>query len=88
MAATSAKDLYPFMVAFGQPYAGNPLDWPVGRKWMVTDGLKPHHGVGHRGAGWAAEYRGHRLVVGVGVVVMMFGMQLSGIPHTSSSRPA
>ncbi|CAK7227443.1 hypothetical protein SCUCBS95973_006545 [Sporothrix curviconia] len=30
----------PFLVTFERPYdAENPLDWPAGRKWMVTDVL-------------------------------------------------
>lgn len=34
------KNSDPFLVAFAQPYdAENPLDWPTGRKWMVTDVL-------------------------------------------------
>ncbi|KZL77025.1 efflux pump antibiotic resistance [Colletotrichum tofieldiae] len=37
---TSAKDSDPFLVTFTQPHdAENPLDWPTGRKWMVTDVL-------------------------------------------------
>lgn len=35
--------------------------------------------------GWTAEYRAHWLVVDVAVVVLMFGMQLSGLPSKSSS---
>ena len=36
----SARDAGPFLVAFDEPYdAENPLDWPTGRKWMVTDVL-------------------------------------------------
>ncbi|KAI1377607.1 caffeine resistance protein [Hypoxylon crocopeplum] len=36
----TTKDSDPFLVAFDQPYdAENPLDWPTGRKWMVTDVL-------------------------------------------------
>ncbi|KAI1474261.1 caffeine resistance protein [Daldinia eschscholtzii] len=39
-AATVTKDGDPFLVAFNQPYdEENPLDWPTGRKWMVTDVL-------------------------------------------------
>lgn len=40
-AATGAtKESDPFLVAFAHPYdAENPLDWPTGRKWMVTDVL-------------------------------------------------
>lgn len=34
------EDHDPFLVVFAQPYdAANPLDWPAGRKWMVTDVL-------------------------------------------------
>lgn len=34
------EDPDPFLVVFAQPYdAANPLDWPAGRKWMVTDVL-------------------------------------------------
>ncbi|XXG96172.1 hypothetical protein Hte_002451 [Hypoxylon texense] len=37
---TPTKDTDPFLVAFDQPYdPENPLDWPAGRKWMVTDVL-------------------------------------------------
>ncbi|KAI0105878.1 caffeine resistance protein [Daldinia grandis] len=37
---TVKKDSDPFLVIFDQPYdADNPLDWPTGRKWMVTDVL-------------------------------------------------
>ncbi|GKT53130.1 efflux pump antibiotic resistance [Colletotrichum tofieldiae] len=37
---TSAKDSDPFLVTFTRPHdAENPLDWPTGRKWMVTDVL-------------------------------------------------
>lgn len=37
-AITAPKDSDPFLVAFNQPHDGeNPLDWPTGRKWMVTD---------------------------------------------------
>ena len=36
----SSSDSDPFLVAFEQPFdAENPLDWPAGRKWMVTDVL-------------------------------------------------
>ncbi|GKT47971.1 putative efflux pump mfs2 [Colletotrichum spaethianum] len=36
----SAKDSDPFLITFARPYdAENPLDWPAGRKWMVTDVL-------------------------------------------------
>ena len=36
----SLRDTDPHLVAFDQPYdADNPLDWPTGRKWMVTDVL-------------------------------------------------
>jgi MFS family permease len=35
-----SKQEDPFLVAFDQPYdAENPLDWPTGRKWSVTDVL-------------------------------------------------
>lgn len=38
--AAAAKDGDPFLVDFARPYdAENPLDWPAGRKWMVTDVL-------------------------------------------------
>ncbi|KAI1772226.1 major facilitator superfamily domain-containing protein [Hypoxylon cercidicola] len=34
------KDSDPLLVAFDQPHdPENPLDWPTGRKWMVTDVL-------------------------------------------------
>lgn len=34
------NDADPFLVAFDETYdAENPLDWPSGRKWMVTDVL-------------------------------------------------
>ncbi|KAK1510499.1 uncharacterized protein CCOS01_15330 [Colletotrichum costaricense] len=37
---TPSKDSDPFLVTFTQPHdAENPLDWPAGRKWMVTDVL-------------------------------------------------
>lgn len=36
----TTKESDQFLVAFDQPYdAENPLDWPTGRKWMVTDVL-------------------------------------------------
>lgn len=39
-APTVTKDSDPFLVVFNQPHdAENPLDWPTGRKWMVTDVL-------------------------------------------------
>lgn len=39
-ATAPAKDADPLLVAFDRPYdAENPLDWPAGRKWMVTDVL-------------------------------------------------
>lgn len=40
-AADTTEDVTdPFLVAFERPYdAENPLDWPAGRKWMVTDVL-------------------------------------------------
>ncbi|KAL4924814.1 MFS transporter [Aspergillus undulatus] len=35
-----SKDNDPFLVAFAEPYdAENPKDWPIGRKWAVTDVL-------------------------------------------------
>ena len=38
--ARTVKDSDPFLVAFDEHYdAENPLDWPTGRKWMVTDVL-------------------------------------------------
>lgn len=39
-AAATTKDSDPFLVAFDQPYDfENPMNWPAGRKWMVTDVL-------------------------------------------------
>lgn len=39
-APKASRDTDPFLVTFEQPYdAENPLDWPTGRKWMVTDVL-------------------------------------------------
>ena len=36
----TSQDLDPFLVAFDQQYdEDNPIDWPTGRKWMVTDVL-------------------------------------------------
>lgn len=38
--AQKETDTDPFLVKFEEPYdAGNPLDWPSGRKWLVTDVL-------------------------------------------------
>ncbi|CAI0647143.1 unnamed protein product [Colletotrichum noveboracense] len=37
---THPKDSDPFLVTFAEPHdPENPLDWPAGRKWMVTDVL-------------------------------------------------
>ncbi|KAI8220492.1 putative efflux pump mfs2 [Colletotrichum sp. SAR 10_86] len=37
---THLKDSDPFLVTFAEPHdPENPLDWPAGRKWMVTDVL-------------------------------------------------
>ncbi|KAF4918990.1 putative efflux pump mfs2 [Colletotrichum viniferum] len=37
---THPKDSDPFLVTFAEPHdPANPLDWPAGRKWMVTDVL-------------------------------------------------
>lgn len=33
--------------------------------------------------GWTAEYRLHWIVVDIGVFIMMFGMQLGGMPSRS-----
>ncbi|CAM1508824.1 Fc.00g025630.m01.CDS01 [Cosmosporella sp. VM-42] len=39
-ATLSRKEPDTFLVSFNQPYdAENPLEWPAGRKWMVTDVL-------------------------------------------------
>lgn len=39
-AEAKTEDADSFLVAFAQPHdAANPLDWPAGRKWMVTDVL-------------------------------------------------
>ncbi|KAI6084022.1 caffeine resistance protein [Hypoxylon rubiginosum] len=39
-ATMPTKDSDPLLVAFDEPYdPENPLDWPTGRKWMVTDVL-------------------------------------------------
>lgn len=40
VAAKRPDDADPFLVSFNEPHdAENPLDWPSGRKWMVTDVL-------------------------------------------------